>query len=265
MFNYNAQPKDTLFISRFLNDHIHRCVQGNPDRFVGLGTLPMQDPALAVVELKRCMEELGFAGVQIGSRINQWNLDEPKLDAFWAEAERLQAAVFIHPWDMDATRAPKYWLPWLVGMPSETTTAICSVIFSGVLTRFPRLKLAFAHGGGQFAFTLGRIEKGFLCRPDLVAVDNNVNPRDFVGKFWVDSLVHDPKSLKFLVDLVGSNRVCLGTDYPFPLGEDHPGKCTLQADLGEKATNDIFHNSALEFLGISRDEARRRFGKDIKN
>jgi aminocarboxymuconate-semialdehyde decarboxylase len=127
--------------------------------------------------------------------------------------------------------------------------------------RFPKLKLAFAHGGGAFPYTLGRIEKGFTCRPDLVAVDNPVNPREYLGRFWTDSLVHDAKALRYLVDVIGSKRVCLGSDYPFPLGEQGPGGLVETAQLGKGVTEDIFHNAALEFLGISREEARKRFGK----
>ena len=158
-----------------------------PKRFAGLGTIPMQDPDLAAGELERCIRELGLRGAQIGThvdanphsgRIDPLNLDNASLQPVWSAAEQLGAAIFVHPWDMlGKKRMPKYWLPWLVGMPAETSLAICSMIFGGVFDRFPKLRVAFAHGGGAFPFTVGRIEHAFHVRPDLVAVENNTNPR----------------------------------------------------------------------------------------
>jgi len=219
MFSYSEKPEHALSMSQYLNDDIMKTVNAYPKRFIGLGTIPMQSPELAIAELRRCME-MGMVGVQIGSHVNEWNLDQPELFAIFEECARLGAAVFIHPWDMmGAERMQKYWLPWLVGMPAETTLAICSMIFGGVFERLPKLRVCFGHGGGSFPQTLGRIEHGFNCRPDLVQVDNQVNPREYLGKFWVDSIVHDHDVLTFLVNLMGEDYVIFGTDYPFPLGE----------------------------------------------
>jgi aminocarboxymuconate-semialdehyde decarboxylase len=152
-------------------------------------------------------------------------------------------------------RMSKYWLGWLVGMPAETALAICSVIFGGVLERLPRLRIGFAHGGGAFPFTLGRIEHGFHARPDLCAVDNPVNPRAYLGKFYLDSLVHDALALRYLLEVVGADRVALGSDYPFPLGESPPGG--LIESLGDlpAATRDrLLAGTALEFLGRRRED-----------
>ncbi|KAK2570401.1 2-amino-3-carboxymuconate-6-semialdehyde decarboxylase [Acropora cervicornis] len=209
--SYLAKAEDTLDLCRILNDDLAKTVKKYPKRFVGLGTLPMQ--------------ELDFPGVEIGSHINDWNLDTLELDPVFAAAEELGCAIFIHPWDMELTgRMSKYWLPWLVGMPGETAQAICCMIFGGVLERYPRLKVCFAHGGGAFPFTIGRIEHGFNVRPDLCAVENKVNPRKYIGQIFTDSLVHDAKALKYLVETIGQENVLLGSDYPFPLGEHHPGK-----------------------------------------
>jgi aminocarboxymuconate-semialdehyde decarboxylase len=178
MFSYWAKPEDALDLCKILNDDLHQTVSKYPHRFVGLGTLPLQSPQLAVQELKRCVKELGFCGIQIGSHVNEWNLDAPELQCIFAAAEELNAAIFVHPWDMDTSgRMSKYWLPWLVGMPGETATAISCVIFGGVLERHPKLKICFAHGGGAFPYTIGRIEHGFNVRPDLCATENNINPR----------------------------------------------------------------------------------------
>ena len=251
MFSYWARAADGAEISQFLNDRIAEAVASYPKRFIGLGTVPLQDTNLAVKELERC-RRIGFAGVQIGSNVNQINLGEPQFFDFFAACEELGMAVFVHPWEMLGEREiQKYWLPWLVGMPAETTRAICSLIFSGTLERLPDLRVCFAHGGGSFPFTLGRIEHGFQMRPDLVAVDNNVNPREYLGKFWLDSLVHDQTMLEYLVKLVGAERVALGTDYPFPLGELEPGKLIESAGFTPEIKEELLSGAALKWLDLT--------------
>ena len=156
MFSYWAKPTDALDLSMFLNDHIAGIVQTYPDRFVGLGTVPLQDPQLAIKEMERCMK-IGLRGIQIGSHVNDWNLEAPELFPVFEAAQEIGASIFVHPWDMmGKEKMPKYWLPWLVGMPAETSLAICSMIFGGVFERLPKLKVAFAHGGGSFPATIGR-------------------------------------------------------------------------------------------------------------
>jgi aminocarboxymuconate-semialdehyde decarboxylase len=252
MFCYWAKPDDALDLARLLNDQIAAAVKVHPSRFVGLGTVPLQAPELATKELERCMKTLGLAGVEIGTHVNDWNLNEPRLFPFFEAAQELGAAIFVHPWDMmGKDRMPKYWLPWLVGMPAEVSLSICSMIFGGVFERLPNLRVAFAHGGGAFPGSIGRIEHGFHVRPDLVAVDNNVNPRTYLGRFFVDSLTHDPALLTYLLDLVGENRVALGSDYPFPLGESEPGKMIeSMTGLSNKTKQRLFRGTALEWLGI---------------
>ncbi|XP_023600867.1 2-amino-3-carboxymuconate-6-semialdehyde decarboxylase [Myotis lucifugus] len=173
-----------------------------------------------------------------------------------AAAEKLNCSLFVHPWDMQMDgRMAKYWLPWLVGMPAETTTAICSMIMGGVFEKFPKLKVCFAHGGGAFPFTVGRISHGFSVRPDLCAQDNPINPRKYLGSFYTDSLVHDPLALKLLTDVVGKDKVILGTDYPFPLGELEPGKLIESMEEFDAETKDkLKAGNALAFLGLERKQ-----------
>jgi len=255
LFHYWAKPEDALETSRYLNDHMAETVARNPKRFVGLGTVPLQDPALAIQEMERCMLGLGFAGIEIGSHINDWNLNAPELFPFFEAAERLGAAIFVHPWEMMGKDKMKdYWLPWLVGMPAESSLAICSMIFGGIFERLPKLRVAFAHGGGSFPATIGRIEHGFNVRPDLVAIHNPVNPREYLGKFWLDSLVHDPKMLQYITDLVGANRVALGTDYPFPLGELEPAKLIQGMPWLQAQKDQLLHGSALEWLNLPKSK-----------
>jgi len=197
------------------------------------------------------VRELGLPGVEIGSHVNEWNLSEPALFPVFEAAQELGAAVFVHPWDMmGQERMSKYWLPWLVGMPAETSLAICSLIFGGVLERLPGLRIAFAHGGGAFPGTIGRIEHAFHTRPDLVAVDNAVNPRDYLGRFYVDSLVHDPVALRHIIALFGEERVALGSDYPFPLGEARPGALLESlSELSADARARLLGLNGLRWLG----------------
>jgi aminocarboxymuconate-semialdehyde decarboxylase len=256
MFSYWAKPQDALDLSKMLNDHIAGVVKQFPKRFIGLGTVPLQSPELAIREMERCVKQLGLAGVEIGSHVNEWNLSDENLFSFFEAAEEMGAAVFIHPWDMmGKEKMPKYWLPWLVGMPAETSLAICSMIFGGVLEKLPKLRVAFAHGGGSFPATIGRIEHGFLVRPDLCAVDNKKNPREYLGKFFLDSLVHDARMLKYLIELIGEGRLAMGSDYPFPLGEAVPGQLIESMKEFSLTTKErLLHGTALEWLGLSKTD-----------
>eukprot|EP00762_Andalucia_godoyi_P008583 ANDGO_04597.mRNA.1 2-amino-3-carboxymuconate-6-semialdehyde decarboxylase len=258
LFSYFAKPQDGLIVSQFLNDHLAECCRAHPDRFVGLGTVPLQDPALAVLELKRCVNELGLKGIQIASHVGgpgviPKTLDDPSLFPVFQTAADLGCAVFIHPWYMDSACMKKYWTPWLVGMPAETALAACSLVFGGVLERLPTLRIGLAHGGGSFPFCLGRVQHGWEVRPDLCAVDNKHPPTKYVAQkhFFVDSLVHDPRSLEFLVSMFGSERVMLGTDYPFPLGEDVPGTLIeASKKLSSADKEQLLARTALDFLKL---------------
>ena len=267
MFSYWAKPADAHDLSRMLNDHIAEVVRAHPKRFAGLGTIPLQDPDLAARELERCVRELNLSGVEIGTHVDPndhchgpdcRNLDDASLDVVWRTAEKVGAAIFVHPWDMmGKKRMPKYWLPWLVGMPAETSLAICSMIFGGVFERFPKLRVAFAHGGGSFPFTIGRIEHAFHVRPDLVAIDNKTEPKKYLAtdsgpaRFYVDSLVHDAGALKVLIQLFGAQRVALGSDYPFPLGEAQAGKLIESMKLPDHDKARLLSETAREFLGLN--------------
>ena len=253
MFCYWARPKDTLMVSQFLNDFIMQECQKYPKNFIGLGTVPMQDTKLSILELERC-KEIGLMGVEIGSNINNKNLSDNDFHPFYEAAEELNMPLFIHPWEMmGMSQMSKYWLPWLVGMPAETSRAICSMIFGGIFEKFPNLRVAFAHGGGSFPHIVGRIEKGFLERPDLCAIDNQINPRTYLGKFYVDSLVHSQEALSYLINILGPNSVILGSDYPFPLGEKIPGReIEISSNIDDKVKNNLLNKNALNWLGVEK-------------
>jgi aminocarboxymuconate-semialdehyde decarboxylase len=250
MFSYWAKPQDTLHLSQFLNDHIAQLVAERPKNYIGLGTIPMQDTALAVQELERC-KAIGLVGIQIGSNVNQLNLSEEQFHPIWEACEALDMAIMIHPWEMmGAKDMTKYWLPWLVGMPAETSRAACSMIFGGVFEKFPKLRVNFSHAGGAFLPTLGRIEHGYNCRPDLVAVDNPNPPSDYLGHFWVDCITHDPRLLHYILEMVGDQKVTLGSDYPFPLGDLEIGAFIEDMGLSEESKARIYHQNTLDWLKL---------------
>ena len=253
MFSYWAKPHDALDISMLLNDDIARVVTENSGRFLALGTIPLQDTEISIKELERCINDLGMSGIQIGTNINGIDLSDDSIFPVFEAAADLGASVFVHPWSMmGENQLKKYWLPWLVGMPAETSRAICSMIFGGVFEKLPSLRVAFAHGGGSFPATIGRIQHGFQVRPDLCAIDNNIDPIDYLGKFWVDSLVHDIDALNFLIRKVGIEKIALGTDYPFPLGENEPGRLIQSSGISEKNKEMLFSQNALDWLDLNQ-------------
>ncbi|MBI1190489.1 MAG: amidohydrolase family protein [Tepidisphaera sp.] len=274
MFSYWAKPADARDLAMLVNDHLAETCRANPSRFVGLGTVPMQDPEMACAEIDRCVKELGLPGIEIGTNVNGANLDEPEIERVLAHAAKVGACVFVHPWEMVqfgkgrhgsyVDRMQRYWMPWLVGMPAETAIAMASVFFSGMLDRLPTLRVCFAHGGGSFPGTIGRLAHGLACRPDLFPPEAG-DPRRYLrqgttpARVFVDSLVHDEIILRELVELFGSSRVALGSDYPFPLGEERPGAlvASMAKELGPMALADVLCNAPLQFLGLSRE----RFAK----
>jgi len=251
LFSYWAPIEAAAFLAERLNDHIAGLVRDHPGRFFGLGTVPLQDPERAIRELERCMGPLGLQGVEIGTHVNAWNFDEPALFPFFERCAALGAAVFIHPWDMmGRERMPRYMLPWLVGMPAETALAAASLVLGRVLERLPGLKVCLAHGGGSFPWTLGRIAHAWSARPDLCAIDGAADPWQSAKRFYYDSLLHDPEALRFLLARVGPERVALGTDYPFPLGEQRPGEgIESMRDLPGPDVERLLAGTAREFLG----------------
>jgi len=258
MFSYWTKAADGAEIAKYLNDDIADAVTEFPLRFVGIGTVPLQDTQLAIKELERCKQS-GLVGVEIGTNVNQLNLGEQQFFDFFKACEELDMAIFVHPWEMmGEADMQKYWLPWLVGMPAEVSRAICSLIFSGTLEKCPRLRICFAHGGGAFPATIGRIDHGFKVRPDLCAIDNPHSPRKYLNKIYFDSLVHEAAKLDYLVKLVGADQVMLGSDYPFPLGEHEPGKLIESMPYEEEIIEMLLSGSALNWLAL--DSGRFSYG-----
>jgi len=252
LFYYWAKPEHTHEWSKYINNHLAEVQSNHPKRFVGIGTLPMQDIKLAVEGLTRCKHELNLPGVEIATNILGKNLDDESFLPFYEAAENLGMCIFVHPWDMmGQDKMKKYWLPWLVGMPAESSRAICSMIFGGIFDKFPKLRIMFAHGGGCFPHTIGRISHGYHARPDLCNINDVDDPRSYVKKFFIDSLVHDEEAFLYNLKLFGADRIALGSDFPFPLGDLEHGKfIEMMKQLDEATKEQILNKTAREWLGI---------------
>jgi aminocarboxymuconate-semialdehyde decarboxylase len=223
MLCYWAEPKAAQAFARMQNDFMASVAAGHPDRFTGMATVPLQEPSLAIEELRYAREALGLRAVEIGTCPGGRDFDDPELFPFFEACASLGVAVFVHPATPLAggDRLNRYYFPLIVGNPLESALAISKLIFGGVLERLPRLRICFAHGGGAFPFTLGRLDHGWHVRPEGPAAIPR-RPRDYARMIWVDSLSHGPANLRFIAEQLGADRIVIGSDYPFDMGFDDP-------------------------------------------
>jgi aminocarboxymuconate-semialdehyde decarboxylase len=251
MFGYAYAVEQALPWCQRMNDLALEFAQAAPKRLVPLAQVPLQDVDAACREASRAKAS-GHHGVQIGNHMGPRNLDDEQLLAFLDHCAREGIALLVHPWDMMAMDRMKKWmLPWLVSMPAETQLGILSLILSGAFERLPKsLKICFAHGGGSFAFLLGRVDNAWRHR-DIVREDCPHLPSSYCSRFFVDSAVFDPKALNLLVDVMGSRNVMLGSDQPFPLGEQRVGTLVRESALNGLDKRRILGENALAFFGIS--------------
>ena len=245
-------------VARLINDRIAAIVEERPDRFVGLGTVPMQAPGLAVEELDRLVGTLGLRGVEIGTNVNGAELSDASFRPVFARAEALGALVFLHPNGFpDGRRLSDHYFMNVIGNPLDSTVAVSHLIFAGVLDAYPRLKVLVAHGGGFLAAYAGRMDHAYRVRPDCQGLIPR-RPTSYLGKLYFDTLVFSPDQLEYLVRRYGSARLLLGSDYPFDMGMDDPVGFVERARLtrGEKAA--ILGENAARLLGIRVPPARGR-------
>ncbi|MBI2677857.1 MAG: amidohydrolase [Candidatus Koribacter versatilis] len=251
MFGYQRPAEQAAEAARFFNDALLEFCARGKGRFQPLCQVPLQNPKLAVRELERCMKA-GHAGVEIGTHVGPKNLDDPDIVAFLAHCAQVGAAVFVHPWDMlGCDRMPNHMMPWTVGMPAETHLAIVALIKSGAFDQLPReLRVCFAHGGGSFAFLLGRLENAWKKHSGARG-RSALAPQEYVKRFLVDSAVFDAKALEFLVSVMGDECVCLGSDFPYPLGEEHAGQLIRESRLPADAKAKLLGGNASRWLNLS--------------
>jgi aminocarboxymuconate-semialdehyde decarboxylase len=244
MFSYWAEPRQTREMARYLNDHMASVVAAAPGRFQALGTVPLNDVELAIEELERCVAELGMVGVEIGTNIAGAELDEPRLLPFFQRAAELGAVVFVHPWQMTRPeRLAKYYFLYTVAMPAETAFAVGALLFGGVLEAAPGLQVLFAHGGGSTPFIIGRMEQGWSVWPEA-REHLTQPPTSQLCRCHFDSVVWDVASLELLVRRVGADRVLLGSDYPFIMGEERPGTLVESTALSDAEKELILGSNA---------------------
>jgi aminocarboxymuconate-semialdehyde decarboxylase len=250
LYHYWAEPPVAVRVTRLTNEGIAELVESHPARFAGLGTVPLQHPDLAIAELSRAMVDLGLRGVQIGTSAGGRELADEALDGFWARAEELGAAVFIHPWGCSlGERLDRYYLSNTVGNPVETTVALSHIVFSGLLDRHPGLRLIAAHGGGYLPTYLGRSDHAFTVRPE--ARRTLSPPSTYLQRMWFDSLVYTAPALRHLVDAVGADRVLLGSDYPFDMGVPDPVDRLAAAGLDPAAEHAIRGLNAIDLFRLT--------------
>lgn len=246
---YYTDAETGLKASQAINDGIAAAVASNPERFVGMGTLPMQDIPLAIIEMKRCAQELDLRGIEISTNINGRDLHSEELSPFFSVAEELGILLFIHPLGFThATRMKEYYFNNLIGNPLESTLALGHLIFGGVLDRYPDLKICVAHGGGYIPGYWGRMDHGWKARADCSEHCKHL-PSSYLKKMWLDTLVFDKDQLNSLVKTQGADRLCLGTDYPFDMAEPDPLGFHKQLDDKDKAK--ILGMNAADLLGLT--------------
>ncbi len=252
MFGYSADAKLAADWSRRMNDHALAFASAAPRRLKVMAQVPLQNLDAACQEASRAMAS-GHVGVQIGNHLGERDMDDAHMVDFLVHCASDNIPVLAHPWDMmGGTRMKKWMLPWLVAMPAETQLGILSLILSGAFERIPpSLKLCFAHGGGSFAFLLGRVENAWQQR-DIVRQDCPHPPSHYLNRFHVDSAVFDVRSLRLLVEVMGAGHVMLGSDYPFPLGEPHIGTLVQEAAfLTEAERRQILAHNSMDFFKLT--------------
>lgn len=249
-FSYWSNSEAGLELARSQNDFIASVVKKYPDRFVGMGTVPLQDVNLAIAEMERAVNELGLKGIQIGSNVNGQNLDDSSLYPFFEAAAEMNVPLFVHPWaTLGRERLDKFNSMYTIGMPSETALAAGSIIMSGMLDKLPNLKVCFAHGGGSLPYILPRMDMGWEVWPHTRNTENP--PSMYAKKLYYDSLVYDPDNLKFMIERFGAKQIIAGSDYPFLLREKPVGKVIDHLiDIPQEDLRLMLGQNALDFLGL---------------
>jgi aminocarboxymuconate-semialdehyde decarboxylase len=251
MLCYWAEPKAAQAFARMQNENVAAIAARHPTRFSGMAAVPLQDVTLAVEELRYCRERLRLGAVEIGTCPAGRDFDDPALFPFFQACRDLDVAIFVHPASplVGQERLTRYYFPLIVGNPLETALAISKLIFGGVLERLPDLRICFAHGGGAFPFTLARLNHGWHVRPEgPQAIPKE--PREYARRIFVDSLTLAPRNLRFIVEELGAERVMIGSDYPFDMGDNDP-RASLDAAALDPATRRLIEGeTAARFLRL---------------
>ena len=250
-FSYDRPAGQAVRVARIFNDLTLEITAQGDGRLIPFCQVPLQDPDAACAELDRCLAA-GHVGVEIGNHVGERDLDDPGIVQFLQHCADLGVPVFVHPWDMPTgPRLDRWMARWLTGMPAETHLSILAMILGGVFDKLPRtLRICFAHGGGSFPYWLGRADNAWHRRGDLVQGASEAPPSTYVDRFYVDSVVFAPPALRLLVDTMGDDRVIVGSDYPYPLGERPVAEVVGRAEfLTDAQRARLLSTNALRFLG----------------
>ena len=257
--SHALDPEDGLWLASLLNELTLEAIAPHADRFAAMADVPIQEPKLAAEELRRAVGELGMVGVEIGTSVADRELDDESLTPFWSEAEQLDVAVLVHPYSslgVGADRLQRYFLSNSVSNPAEETVAASYLIFGGVLERHPALRVCLTHGGGFLPYQIGRLDQSLVATPDLASTNISQRPSSFLPRFLYDTVVHSPEALRFLVDRVGHDRVVIGSDYPFPMGDPDPLATIAAAGFEAPVKRAIvFENAAREWPAALADRS----------
>ncbi|MGH6968054.1 MAG: amidohydrolase family protein [Stellaceae bacterium] len=251
LLSYWFPPEDAVAFGHVVNGAIAGMVARVPTRFAGLGMVPLQDPELAARELERLMQD-GFRGVEIGTNVNGVAIGDPRFEPFFAAAEHLGAAVFVHalhPASLERIVGPPRLVPF-VAFPGETNFAICSLISGGTLEKHPRLRIAFSHGGGTFAIVLPRLAQGWTVSPALRETIK-INPRETARRLYYDMLVFEAKTVRLLIEMFGIGQLCLGSDFPFDGADKEPLREIAKLELGAADLAALHEGNAKRFLDLA--------------
>jgi aminocarboxymuconate-semialdehyde decarboxylase len=249
-YYYYTDPDTGRAASRAINDGIAAAVAGNPDRFLGMGTVPLQDVPMAIAEMRRCVVELDLRGIEISTNVGGVDYHDPRFRPFFAAAEQLGILLFIHPLGFThGRRMGEYFFNNLIGNPLESTLAVGHLIFGGVLDRYPGLKICIAHGGGYLPAYWGRMDHGWRARPDCREHCAH-EPSSYLRRLWLDTLVFDANQLDSLVRTHGADKLCLGSDYPFDMAEPDP--VGFHARLDDSTQAKLLGGNAAALLGLTR-------------
>jgi aminocarboxymuconate-semialdehyde decarboxylase len=247
---YVLDPDDGAWLARSLNELTCEAISQRSDRFAAMAAVPLQSPDAAAAELRFAIEELGMVAVEIATSVVDAELDDEALEPFWRAAEELDALVLVHPYaSVGSERLERYFLSNIVGNPAEETVAAAHLIYGGVLERHAALKICLTHGGGFLPYQIGRQDRGFESKPGLTGTRVAAAPSTFLRRFYYDTVVHDTDALGFLVERVGGDRVVLGSDYPFPMGDPQPVATVRSAGLSDEDADAILGTNARAALG----------------
>jgi aminocarboxymuconate-semialdehyde decarboxylase len=252
---------DGAWLARSLNELNIEAIAPHGDRFRAMAAVPLQAPELAAEELRYALGELGMVAVEIATTLGASELDDPGLAPFWSAAEELNALVLVHPMTQSIgyeRLSRSYFLDNIVSNPAEGAVAAANLIFGGVLAKYPRLKVCLTHGGGFLPYQIGRLDRGYKAKPDVTALSVDSPPSAFLRRFYYDTVLHSTEAVRFLVERVGADRVVLGSDYPFPMGDPEPVVTVLDSALDDTTTAGVLGGNAIQALAPHLDGWRDR-------